>query len=149
MQELNYMVGSIHTNVPSLLFWPLCPCNSSLLEILTIPQAIVNHPEHPCKKDGVETVMCHPDPLSGLNDLFPVVLLPADSPQLSALLRTALAEDSPPTRSCSLPRVAHIQRLDDMGNIKTWPSLPNWRPWWRASELPASQISITDPCTIA
>lgn len=47
----------------------LCSVTLHFLEILTHPPS---HSEtsNPCKKDRVETVMCHPDPLSQLKDFF-------------------------------------------------------------------------------
>lgn len=44
----------------------------------------------------VDAVMCYHDPHSGIEELFPQLLgvLSAESPQLSATLRSALAEDS-------------------------------------------------------
>lgn len=91
MQELSCMVGSI----PHQLSLSTISDHSALAtphcwKFWPIPQSIGNHLQHPCKKDGVETAMCHPDLLSELNDLFPCCTAASKRPSAMSSLENDL-----------------------------------------------------------
>lgn len=142
----------LHTNFPSL----------PLMTTLPLQRPIAGNPDpsprppwalsSTCAKRTEWKLWCATQiPFQDWMIYPPVERLPADSLQLPALLRTALAEDSSHTSSCSLSRAAHIQRQVAAGNIKMWPSLPNGGQRWRAilaSELPSGS-DLHQDCTVA